>query len=759
MQVSQQIEKLEKELNNKESQLYEMKKSCDEYQKELYAYKKEYNRIMESPSVKALFVLKKLCGRPYSPKYIDEMSALNDMRYIKKRYDRTIKENEKLPTIDVVIPTYRETPYIDECIQSILSQDYDLNKIHIIISVNGKDKDYLNTLKKKYEKNSCIEVIYTEKKGASAARNNAKSYLKNEYTTYLDDDDYFTTGFLKDMASHTGDAVDVVCGRLVDKKEDGSINADTYINRVLKLLGEGLADDYNKAGSLFTSICVKLIRTDIVKNVFSDFNENVPNTEDVIFWVENILNVKMPICLCNFESEEAYVRRITGNSLSRPGLNEEYKFYIEDRLLLYRLLEKHLYGNTPVMYKRFVLNRINSQVSMMRNCYTKLNKSDKKRAYNAIQAENPNFIRMGYFANRTGIAFCHNFSPTADPSAYVATKRLSQISKHIGQPIQWTVVTHDMKDKCSKDLMFETFYSYYQYTERILFDGPTWFNEKTQYEWGKRAFETMENQEVDYIYSRSLWAGSHVAAYLYKQKHPKVKWFAEFSDPVYMGTDNKPRPTAKEYEGDEAFLNTFWKDLETKVFENADQIIFTNPSQKQYMLVKNPPRDIDDTEKRSLVWKHPRMDNSYINLFPYAEELDEEYINIGYFGSFYANRNSNEILKLAKNKRIMLHIFTKINDDIKQQVGKSKNIILHPYVSHFEFLNIANRLDYCVLNDIDFDDEINPFIPSKLADYMTANARIIAIIKEGSELSKYGDKRIIKIKNVTSDFVNSLEKR
>ena len=100
-------------------------------------------------------------------------------------------------------------------------------------------------------------------------QNEQQGKENNQNFNNLDDDDYFTTGFLKDMASHTGDAVDVVCGRLVDKKEDGSINADTYINRVLKLLGEGLADDYNKAGSLFTSICVKLIRTDIVKNVFS----------------------------------------------------------------------------------------------------------------------------------------------------------------------------------------------------------------------------------------------------------------------------------------------------------------------------------------------------------------------------------------------------------------------------------------------------------------------------------------------------------
>ncbi len=51
-------------------------------------------------------------------------------------------------------------------------------------------------------------------------------------------------------------------------------------------------------------------------------------------------------------------------------------------------------------------------------------------------------------------------------------------------------------------------------------------------------------------------------------------------DPIYMGTDNKERKYAKHYDDQLSFLNTFWKDIEFNVIDNADIVIFTNKNQK-----------------------------------------------------------------------------------------------------------------------------------------------------------------------------------
>ena len=85
-----------------------------------------------------------------------------------------------------------------------------------------------------------------------------------------------------------------------------------------------------------------------------------------------------------------------------------------------------------------------------------------------------------------------------------------------------------------RDNTFEMFFGRYQYTEKHIIGQKTYFNEKSQYEWGKQAFVATESLKADIIYSRSMWAGSHVAAYMYKKKYPETKWYAEFSDPIYL---------------------------------------------------------------------------------------------------------------------------------------------------------------------------------------------------------------------------------
>lgn len=58
----------------------------------------------------------------------------------------------------------------------------------------------------------------------------------------------------------------------------------------------------------------------------------------------------------------------------------------------------------------------------------------------------------------------------------------------------------------------------------------------------------------------------------------------------------------------------------------------------------------------------------------------------------------------------------------------------------------TSRMDYLVLVDTKFAiPEINPYLPSKLADYLATGTPIIAYINEGSPLSKIDNEKIIKV--------------
>ena len=90
--------------------------------------------------------------------------------YNAAKYGKTTIKNEELtdlkqnsynnlPTVSVIITTYKDNEYIDGCISSVLKQDYPSGKIQIIVSVNGMEVEYYNRLCKKYSSQSSINVI------------------------------------------------------------------------------------------------------------------------------------------------------------------------------------------------------------------------------------------------------------------------------------------------------------------------------------------------------------------------------------------------------------------------------------------------------------------------------------------------------------------------------------------------------------------------------------------------------------------------
>lgn len=656
-----------------------------------------------------------------------------------------------LPSISVIIPTYKDNPYIEKAIDSVLKQDYELNKLQVIVSVNGPDMKYFYKLKKQYKRNDVVEVIHTSKKGAGAARNYATSFIKCDCVTFLDDDDYFTPSCLRTMAERMVDGVSVVFSRMVDYHEETQTLKDNYITSALETLGEGIGTDFARANSLLSTICGKLYRSDLWK-AFKPIDESVRNTEDVLFWAQNFEQLRDSYYLCNAKGTEGYIRSVVDNSLSRPKANDFFTFYIEDRLVIINKLSELLIKAATQEGKQFIRGKINAQTQIMENAFKNLSDTEKSRASELIWKSDVLFLNRSKFGLKNGIAFCHNFAPTVDPSAYVAAKRLDQVAEKEGG-VNWTVLSAKMQNCRKSDAVFDTYYAYYRYTKRIIIGNKAYFNEKAQYLWGKAAFEAAEKEQlsdVKVMYSRSMWAGSHVAAYLYKQKHPDVKWYAEFSDPLYMDISNVPRKPGQLFEGEDSKFNTFWHDVEAMVYEKADVIIYTNDNQREYMLGYHDDRAIaSKVYPRSIVMHHPQLPHRYCELFKADLKLDPGYINIAYFGAFYSSRRADHLWELLKNPRVILHLFVADTGDLKDIGPIPERVQVHNTLPYFEFLNVASKMDYLAIVDtVVAEGQINPFLPSKLADYLTAKANIIAFINENSPLSKIEDDSIVKVQDL-----------
>ena len=87
----------------------------------------------------------------------------------------------------VIIPVYNCAEYLEEAIQSVLSQSIGAENIQIIL-VNDGSTDNSLEICRQYESHDIV-VVNQENKGVSAARNLGMKHAKGEIITFLDSDD------------------------------------------------------------------------------------------------------------------------------------------------------------------------------------------------------------------------------------------------------------------------------------------------------------------------------------------------------------------------------------------------------------------------------------------------------------------------------------------------------------------------------------------------------------------------------------------
>ena len=98
------------------------------------------------------------------------------------------------PLISVIVPVYNGENYIDDCIMSVLNQEYKNFEL-ILVNDGSQDgsKEKLNIWEKKNEK---IKVIHQSNSGVSVARNTGIEKANGKYLTFIDVDDYISKDFL-----------------------------------------------------------------------------------------------------------------------------------------------------------------------------------------------------------------------------------------------------------------------------------------------------------------------------------------------------------------------------------------------------------------------------------------------------------------------------------------------------------------------------------------------------------------------------------
>ncbi len=114
------------------------------------------------------------------------------------------------PKVTVIIPCYNVEQYIEECLQSIMSQT--LNNMEIICVDDGSSDKTQSILLKQAEVDNRITVLGQCNSGQGSARNQGVLYAQGDYLYFMDGDDLLEVNALQKLYEKAScENLDVLC--------------------------------------------------------------------------------------------------------------------------------------------------------------------------------------------------------------------------------------------------------------------------------------------------------------------------------------------------------------------------------------------------------------------------------------------------------------------------------------------------------------------------------------------------------------------
>lgn len=662
------------------------------------------------------------------------------------------------PGVSVIMATYKGAGRITRALESLVAQTMDRSRFEVIIVHNGPEDGTKEVVEQFGDKHRDLNIVFmrSEPAGAGNARNAGCAAARFDHMTFLDDDDLLSPDFLRELyALSNGEAI--IFSQIIDFDETG--HKESLVNKKL------LADFKDRAtlkpaeapgaATALTMTCIKMFPSYIPE--VTSYDLHLRNGEDVVFWTEALARFDPDLILCPPEKNAIYYREVRQDSISRQPLS--FQFNILDRIDVAKLL-KGIYEKYPT---DFVKQKMLAIAYFMAS-YLRENPEDYLKVRKLIDDEiGANFGVMQYInkslSKALAVSYC--FPPWVDTAGVVAAKRMLVAGK------PFDAISNEMKpfrdiDPGLKGIAHDLT------GDHVELKIPTKSTIDTQsiVNFSRRALAYTANlnkyRKYEQLYSRAMWPASHFAAGAIKVSIPNIHWVAEFSDPMVTDILSQKRPGKMDMEWlaetgiKDAIRDKGFPDLESDslmewceyiAYTLADEILFTNENQRNYMLSQPWIAALrGEIEGKTVVSPHPTLPAEYYNRVEDSWRPPQETVNIGYFGSFYKTRGLTEVLQAiaeteeAVRRKISLHIYTAATPELEKSIleaGVAANVMIHQPLPYFAFLARCKAYDFLLVNDAATRGikPFNPYLPSKVSDYLGAGTRIWALVEEGSPLS------------------------
>ena len=124
--------------------------------------------------------------------------------------------------ISVIVPVYNKVNYLEQCIDSILSQTYD--SLELLLVDDGSSDGSGAVCDKYADRDERVRVFHRKNGGPTAAVMTGLREAGGDYYTFIDSDDYVSSDMLQKMAEClTGQKGEIVCCNHVLEKQTETI--------------------------------------------------------------------------------------------------------------------------------------------------------------------------------------------------------------------------------------------------------------------------------------------------------------------------------------------------------------------------------------------------------------------------------------------------------------------------------------------------------------------------------------------------------
>lgn len=671
--------------------------------------------------------------------------------------------------ISIIIPCYKGEKYINKLLDSLNNQTIDKKLFEVILIING-EQDKSPEISETYIKNHPklnITLDYSDK-GPGKARNKGIKLANREYSIFIDNDDYISEKYLETLYKYAKKDR-IVIGTFYNIDMKGSIVDDIYLSEPIIKTSGIIEDPYSSVYyiGILTVTMDKLIPTKLIKDTL--FNPELNNGEDIGYFAEFYAKNDLEIYIINENEEAIYYRLLTPNSVSRQELS--YEFNVTARLKVINDINKALKISKTTERKIFIQSLTGGQVTLI-NQYLDKNPEDYEKVLEDINEYAFDFFPFKYLNEKEELNKENNTLVISYTSPPANTTTGNTIAKRILDEKQNVDIIYATNDSLSKDYKFKEILNEFLIREYII--EMDYSNEWESIK--KFADEGMKKINIKYenINSTAFFCHSHFLALEYKLKNPNTYWKAEFSDPLIC--DSKKQPLSKEI-NDNEYVTRMNKILEEKgyplikesdtinficeylTYIFADEIVFTNENQAEVMITQFPHKL--NIEEKTTILNHPIIDDKYYYVVKNDYEVDNNYINFAYFGVCYSNRTLENFIEGLDNldekykDKFRLHLFTPNKIMFEQVLSENiyEKTIINSTIGYLGFLNLCKKFDVLLVEDSQNEGYFikNPYIPSKIWDYIGSKTDIWAVCDEDGLMKNINEiKYKSKINNIKS---------